>query len=54
MNKQRLFVASCISLLTTSMVFAIRGYIEADYKKTVLVQAEDQAAAGRSELRRST
>lgn len=29
MNKQRLFIASCISLLTTSMVFAIRGDIEA-------------------------
>ncbi len=29
MNKGRLFVASCISLLTTSMVFAIRGDIEA-------------------------
>ncbi len=29
MNKRRLFVASCISLLTTSMVFAIRGDIEA-------------------------
>lgn len=28
MNKERLFVASCISLLTTSMVFAIRGDIE--------------------------
>jgi MFS family permease len=25
MNKQRLFVASCVSLVTTSMVFAIRG-----------------------------
>jgi MFS family permease len=30
MNVRRLFVASCISLLTTSMVFAIRGDIEAD------------------------
>ena len=29
MSKQRLFIASCISLLTTSMVFAIRGDIEA-------------------------
>jgi MFS family permease len=28
MNKQRLFIASCVSLLTTSMVFAIRGDIE--------------------------
>ncbi|HXT70153.1 MAG TPA: MFS transporter [Vicinamibacterales bacterium] len=28
MNKSRLFVASCISLVTTSMVFAIRGDIE--------------------------
>src|SRR5512143_3500783 len=28
MHKQRLFVASCISLVTTSMVFAIRGDIE--------------------------
>lgn len=28
MNKQRLFIASCISLLTTSMVFSIRGDIE--------------------------
>ena len=27
MNKQRLFVASCISLVTTAMVFAIRGDI---------------------------
>src|SRR2546423_15041749 len=25
MQKQRLFVASCVSLVTTSMVFAIRG-----------------------------
>src|SRR5262249_34302621 len=30
MNDRRLFVASCVSLLTTSMVFAIRGDIEAD------------------------
>lgn len=30
MNKQRLFVASCISLLTTSMVFVIRGDVEGD------------------------
>jgi fucose permease len=29
-NAQRLFVASCLSLVTTSMVFAIRGDIEAD------------------------
>src|SRR6476620_11687484 len=29
MNKQRLFVASCISLVTTAMVFAIRGDIAA-------------------------
>ena len=29
MNVRRLFVASCLSLLTTSMVFAIRGDIEA-------------------------
>src|SRR2546426_3191924 len=29
MNKQRLFVASCVSLVTTSMVFAIRGDVEA-------------------------
>jgi MFS family permease len=29
-NVRRLFVASCLSLLTTSMVFAIRGDIEAD------------------------
>jgi MFS family permease len=28
MQKQRLFVASCVSLVTTSMVFAIRGDIE--------------------------
>lgn len=28
MNKNRLFVASCLSLLTTSMVFVIRGDIE--------------------------
>jgi len=30
MNVRRLFVASCLSLLTTSMVFAIRGDIEGD------------------------
>jgi MFS family permease len=30
MNVGRLFVASCLSLITTSMVFAIRGDIEAD------------------------
>jgi len=30
MNVRRLFVASCLSLITTSMVFAIRGDIEAD------------------------
>ena len=30
MNVRRLFAASCLSLLTTSMVFAIRGDIEAD------------------------
>lgn len=30
MNRQRLFVASCISLLTTSMVFVIRGDIEGE------------------------
>jgi MFS family permease len=28
MNKQKLFVASCVSLVTTAMVFAIRGDIE--------------------------
>ncbi|HYT66435.1 MAG TPA: MFS transporter [Vicinamibacterales bacterium] len=28
MSRQRLFVASCVSLVTTSMVFAIRGDIE--------------------------
>ena len=28
MNKNRLFIASCLSLLTTSMVFVIRGDIE--------------------------
>ena len=28
MNKQRLFVASCVSLVTTAMVFAIRGDVE--------------------------
>ena len=28
MPRQRLFVASCVSLVTTSMVFAIRGDIE--------------------------
>ena len=28
MNKSQLFVASCISLVTTAMVFAIRGDIE--------------------------
>ena len=28
MNRQRLFVASCVSLLTTSMVFSIRGDVE--------------------------
>ncbi len=28
MHKQRLFVASCVSLVTTAMVFAIRGDIE--------------------------
>src|SRR5215469_10119162 len=26
-NKQRLFITSCVSLVTTSMVFAIRGDI---------------------------
>ena len=25
MNRQKLFIASCVSLVTTSMVFAIRG-----------------------------
>jgi MFS family permease len=30
MNKQRLFIASCISLFTTSMVFVIRGDVEGD------------------------
>lgn len=29
MRRQRLFVASCVSLVTTSMVFAIRGDVEA-------------------------
>ena len=28
MHKQRLFIASCVSLVTTAMVFAIRGDIE--------------------------
>lgn len=28
MNKQKLFVASCVSLVTTAMVFAIRGDVE--------------------------
>src|SRR4051812_19656795 len=30
MNKQRLFITSCISLLVGSMIFAIRGDIEGD------------------------
>lgn len=28
MNKSRLFVTSCVSLVTTAMVFAVRGDIE--------------------------
>jgi MFS family permease len=34
MPRQRLFVASCVSLVTTSMVFAIRGDIEAAMSAT--------------------
>ncbi|HEX4947929.1 MAG TPA: hypothetical protein VFZ34_14755, partial [Blastocatellia bacterium] len=28
MNKQRLFIASCLSLVVTAMIFALRGNVE--------------------------
>jgi MFS family permease len=40
MNRTRLFVASCISMLTTALVFAIRGDIEAPLRETFHLTAE--------------
>src|SRR5262245_36462930 len=42
MNKQTLFVTSCISLVTTSMVFAIRGDIADPLMKAFHITAEQQ------------
>jgi MFS family permease len=44
MNKQRLFVTSCISLVTTSMVFSIRGDIEAAMSATFHLTKEQMGA----------
>src|SRR5438552_3239242 len=40
MPRQRLFVASCVSLVTTSMVFAIRGDVEAAMSATFQLSKE--------------
>jgi MFS family permease len=40
MNRTRLFVASCISMLTTALVFAIRGDIEAPLREAFHLTAE--------------
>ena len=40
MNKSRLFVASCVSLVTTSMVFAIRGDIEGAMSSAFQINAQ--------------
>lgn len=40
MNRARLFVASCISMLTTAMVFAIRGDIEASLRTAFHLSGE--------------
>src|SRR5262245_53221372 len=42
MNRQKLFVTSCISLVTTSMVFAIRGDIAEPMMKAFHITAEQQ------------
>ena len=39
MQRRKLFVASCVSLVTTSMVFAIRGDIEAAMSSTFQINA---------------
>jgi MFS family permease len=44
MNKQKLFVTSCISLLTTSMVFSIRGDIEGAMSATFHLTKEQMGA----------
>jgi MFS family permease len=44
MNKQRLFVTSCISLVTTSMVFSIRGDIEGAMSATFHLTKEQMGA----------
>jgi MFS family permease len=44
MNKQRLFVASCVSLVTTSMVFSIRGDIEGAMSATFHLTKEQMGA----------
>ncbi|HEX2612944.1 MAG TPA: MFS transporter [Fibrobacteria bacterium] len=40
MNKQKLFVASCLSLIAGSMLFAIRGDIEADLSQVFFLSKE--------------
>ena len=40
MNKQKLFVASCVSLVTTSMVFAIRGDVAAPMSSAFQITKE--------------
>lgn len=42
MNRQKLFITSCISLVTTSMVFAIRGDIAEPLMKAFHITAEQQ------------
>jgi len=42
MNKQKLFVTSCISLVTTSMVFAIRGDVAEPLMKAFHITNEQQ------------
>lgn len=42
MNRQKLFVASCISLVTTAMVFAIRGDIADPLMRAFHITAEQQ------------
>ena len=42
MNRQKLFVASCVSLVTTAMVFAIRGDIADPLMRAFHITAEQQ------------
>ena len=52
MNKNRLFIASCLSLLTTSMVFVIRGDVEGSMSAALVRDIMDSNDQGDPEAQR--